>query len=104
MTSRPPATSAEPVVSAILPIRFRMPAYGGTNPPCCPSNLFVELQFPSPHPQRPQPQSVQPDEAFGILLIVGALVILEGDQGRGIERLFALAAGHQDVALVELEP
>jgi hypothetical protein len=31
--------------------------------------------LPVPHRQRPEPQRVQADEAFGILLIVGALVV-----------------------------
>src|SRR3569623_167763 len=56
-----------------------------------------------PLAERPQPQRVEPDEAFGVLLVVGALVVLEGDQRRGVERRGARAAGHDHVALVELE-
>src|SRR6476661_10943159 len=55
------------------------------------------------HGERAQAQGVETDEAFGILLVVGALVVLEGDERRGIERLGAVAAGDDDVALVELE-
>ena len=54
--------------------------------------------------ERAQPQRVEPDEALGVLLVVGALVVLEGDERRRIERVRALAAGHHHVALVELEP
>ena len=55
------------------------------------------------HRQRPQPQRVEPDEPLGVLLVVGALVVLEGDEAGRIERLGALAPGDDDVALVELE-
>src|SRR4030081_2376483 len=51
-----------------------------------------------------QPERVQLDEAFGVALIVGTLVFLEGDVLHGIERLGRLAADHRGVALVELQP
>src|SRR3569833_3092671 len=57
-----------------------------------------------PLAERPQPQLVEPDEAFGVLLVVGALVVLEGDERRGVERGRARPAGDDNVALVQLEP
>src|ERR1700680_856082 len=52
----------------------------------------------------PEAQRIQPDEAGGVLLVVGATVVLEGDQGVRIKGLRASAAGDDDVALVKLEP
>src|SRR5277367_5625946 len=49
-------------------------------------------------------ERVQLDEAFGVALVVGAGVFLEGDVLHRIERLWGLAADHRGVALVELEP
>src|SRR5690606_18361924 len=37
--------------------------------------------------QRAQPKRIQPDEPFRILLVVGATVVLEGDEIVAIERL-----------------
>src|SRR5690606_1462846 len=49
-------------------------------------------------------QGVQLDEALGILLVVGAGIVLEGGDV-GVERriVLRLAAGDDDVALVQLE-
>src|SRR5258705_3297073 len=62
------------------------------------------LLRPIPHPQRPKAQRVEADKTFGVLLVVGALVVLEGDERRGVERLRAFAAGDDDIAFVEREP
>src|SRR5258705_11661604 len=59
---------------------------------------------PIPRGQRPQPERVEFDEARRILLIVGAAVVLEGDERRRIERLRALSADDDHIALVQLEP
>src|SRR6056297_2244771 len=52
--------------------------------------------------QQPQPQRIQPDEALGILLVVGAGIVLEGDMRLGIEALRRLPADDGRRALVEL--
>src|SRR6478752_4742444 len=65
---------------------------------------FLLFEFLPPHAERAQPQRVEPDEALGVLLVVGALVVLEGDERRGIQRLPAFPAGHHHIALVEFEP
>src|SRR5512143_2860114 len=51
-----------------------------------------------------QAQRIQLDEAFGVALVVGPLVVLEGNRLHRVERLRRLAADHGRVALVELEP
>ena len=53
--------------------------------------------------QRAKPERVEADEACRVLLVIGAAVILEGDERVAVERLRALAAGDDDVALVELQ-
>src|SRR3712207_2531902 len=63
---------------------------------------------PSPSQPRPpaddaQAQRVQLDEAFGVALVVGAGVVLEGNDLVRIERLWRLAADDRGQALVELE-
>src|SRR3546814_7811722 len=50
-----------------------------------------------------QAQGVQFDEAFGIALVVGAGVVLEGHHFFAVEALRRLAAHHIDRPLVELE-
>src|SRR5690606_38444237 len=51
-----------------------------------------------------QAKRVEPDEALSILLVVGAAVVLEGDEVVAVKRLQRTASGHDDVALVELQP
>src|SRR5258708_12040659 len=51
-----------------------------------------------------QPQRVQLDEAFGVALVVGAGVFLEGDVLHGVEGLGRLAADHRAVALLAFQP
>src|SRR6185369_14997736 len=69
-----------------------------------PRSISVELEPPPALPERAQPQRIELDEALRVLLVVGALVVFEGDQRRGIKRGRALASGDDDVALVKLEP
>src|SRR3569623_1273115 len=66
--------------------------------------LTLRLERPLALSQRSQAQGVELDEARRVLLVVGALVVLERHQRRGIQRRVALAAGDDDVALVQLEP
>src|SRR3990170_5862138 len=56
-----------------------------------------------PLAQQPQAQRVELDEAFGVLLVVGAFIVLEGDDLVGVERFRALPADDHDIALIELE-
>src|ERR1700733_6669397 len=65
---------------------------------------ILQFQLPLPLPERPQPQRVEADEAFGVALVVGDLAVLEGDEVLIVERIFALAADHAGIALVELQP
>src|SRR5215470_10627144 len=50
---------------------------------------------------QPEAERIELDEACGVLLVVGALVLLEGDVLHRVERLGRLAADHGGVALVE---
>src|SRR5207237_6769167 len=84
--------------SAWRGLRFRQHTIAQRNA----ARLLVE--FLPAHAKRAQSQRVEPDEALGVLLVVGALVVLEGHKRGGIQRFHAFAAGHQHVALVELEP
>src|SRR4051812_43762829 len=56
------------------------------------------------HRPQPQPQRVELDEALGVALIVGALIVLEGDVLHRVERARRPAADHRRIALVELQP
>src|SRR5829696_5749155 len=56
------------------------------------------------HGPQPQPQRVQLDEALGVELVVGALVLLERHHLHRIEAVRALAADAGHVALVQLHP
>jgi hypothetical protein len=50
-------------------------------------------------------QRVEFDEAGGVLLVVGAGIVLEGGDGRVEQRIgFRIAADDDDVALVKLDP
>src|SRR6516162_2580569 len=69
-----------------------------------PCRFHLMLEFALPLPERPQPQRVEPDEAFGVHLVVGDLAVLECHQIPVVQRIFAVAADHADIALVELEP
>src|SRR5215831_12672695 len=78
--------------------------------PCARSPIYTRrtlcsqpLATPAALPQGAQPQRIEPDESCCVLLVVGALVVLEGHEAAGIERLVAFAAGDDDVALIELE-
>ena len=53
--------------------------------------------------QRAQAQGVELDEARRVVLVVGALVVLEGDEVLGVERIGRRAADDQHVALVQLQ-
>src|SRR5580698_219372 len=55
------------------------------------------------HRQCAQPQRIELDEALGVLLVIGALVVLECDQAFAIERIRRLPPHQDGVALVELE-
>ena len=62
---------------------------------------YFPLTSSFPLPERAQAQRVEADEALGVLLVVGALVVLERDQV--VDRAtWRSAAGHDHVALVEL--
>src|SRR4051812_18193802 len=50
--------------------------------------------------ERAQPQRVELDEARGVAVVVGDGAFLESDQILIVQRIFALAADHDDVALV----
>src|SRR6516162_4977853 len=56
------------------------------------ATLSVFLRRALAHRTQPQSQRVQLDETLGIPLIIGALVVLEGDRLHGIERPRRLAA------------
>ena len=56
-----------------------------------------------PGGEGPEPEGVEPDEAGGVLLVICAAVVLEGDEGVGIEGFGALAPGDDGIALVELQ-
>src|ERR1043165_5947718 len=51
-----------------------------------------------------QAECVELDEACRVLLIVGAGVVLEGDDLVGVERFRRRAPDNDDIALVKLEP
>ena len=51
----------------------------------------------------PQPQRVQPDEAFGVALVVD-LVLLEGGEGQAVEACSATCGRPPGGALVQLQP
>src|SRR5680860_191659 len=53
--------------------------------------------------EQAQTERVELDEAFGVLLVVSAFVVLEGDDLAGIERLVARPPDDDDIALVEFE-
>src|SRR5690606_18750597 len=53
---------------------------------------------------QPQPESVQPDEAFGVLLVIGARVLLEGHVLFAVERMVRPTRDRGGAALVELHP
>src|ERR1043165_46662 len=67
------------------------------------SGLIAPPSFASPAGRDPHPQRVQPDEARGVGLIVGAFVVLEGGDRRVEQRFLRRAAGDQHRALVELD-
>src|SRR5258708_11279303 len=54
--------------------------------------------------ERAQPQGVEFDEARGVTVVVGDRAFLEGDEILIVQRILALAAYHDDVALVEFQP
>src|ERR1051326_1034783 len=64
----------------------------------------VELQLALSLAERAQPQSVEFDETFGVVLVVGDRAFLEGHQLLVVERIFALTPDNRDAAFVELEP
>src|SRR6185437_5630887 len=49
--------------------------------------LASALSTPLAHGTQPQAQCIELDEALGVALVVGALVLLEGDVFHGVERL-----------------
>ncbi len=52
--------------------------------------------------EQPQPQGVELDEAFRILLVVSPRIVLEGHMRLGVERVRRLAPHHHRIALVKL--
>src|SRR5262245_62710937 len=77
---------------------------GRQAPGLAPSSVHSRrLTTPVALSQGPQPQRVQSDESRRVLLVVGALVVLEGDEVAGIERLIALPPRDHDIALIEFE-
>src|SRR6185437_8047358 len=68
------------------------------------SAILFLFRLPLAYRERAQAQRVELDEAGRILLVVGALVVLEGDEILGVERIGRGAADHHRIALVELEP
>src|ERR1043166_9921886 len=62
------------------------------------SQLFLPLR------QGAQAERVEADEAFRVVLVVGDRTLLEGDEVLVVERIFALAADHRGIALVEPQP
>src|SRR5260370_1449780 len=51
--------------------------------------------------ERPQPQRVELDEAAGVVVVVGDGAFLEGDEVLVVERIGAVAADQDHIALVE---
>src|SRR5690606_3322541 len=62
-----------------------------------------ESALPTARSKGSQPQRIQADKAFCVLLVVRSPVILKGDQRIRIEGLVGTATGDDDVALVELQ-
>ena len=56
------------------------------------------------HGTKTQAQRIQFDEALGIELVIGALVILKRHMLHGIEAIGRLPPGDDGIALVKLEP
>src|SRR5947207_2459678 len=54
----------------------------------------ASLPAPISRGEGAQAEGVEADEAGGVLLVIGAAVVLEGHQGVGVERLRALAPRH----------
>src|SRR5262245_36895277 len=67
-------------------------------------HALLRAQLSPTLPQRAQPQRVEPNETFGVALVVGDLAFLERHQILVVQRISALAADNADAALVELEP
>src|SRR5215208_8167710 len=59
---------------------------------------------PSARGKRAQAQGVQADEARSVLLVIGAAVVLKGDEGIGIKRFRRFAPSNGNVSLIELQP
>src|SRR5215216_2694878 len=74
----------------------------GQNSGCDPA--ASGLVRPATRGKRSQAQGVEPDETGSVLLIIGAAVVLEGDEGIGIKRFRRFAAGNGNVSLIELQP
>ena len=66
-------------------------------------DLTTSEPLPLPRRQTPQPQRIELDKTFRVALVVGAGIVLEGDQILRIERVGAVPSHDDDVALVELE-
>src|SRR5262245_52480589 len=78
------------------PNRYRGPVTGK-------GSDALQLEFPFALSERAQPQRIEADEAGGVALIVSCRAFFEGHQVLIVERIFALAPDHTDIALVELE-
>ena len=64
---------------------------------------LVLPELPVASRQQAQAQGVQLDEAFGVFLVIGAVVIFEGDDVFPVQRIGAGAAGEIGLALVEFQ-
>src|SRR5918995_800941 len=74
----------------------------GQNSGCDPA--ASGLMRPAARGKRAQAQGVQADETRSVLLIIGAAVVLEGDEGIGIKRFRRFATSYGNVSLIELQP
>src|SRR5215831_3177224 len=100
--------AALPSSVALLARSFPRPTLGlpgpcARNPSTGAALCAQPLATPVALSQGPQPQRIETDESRRVLLVVGALVVFEGDEAGGIERLVAFATGDDDIALIELE-
>ena len=79
--------AAAPRKSAIDPRKRPRATYGAARLRRLCLRLLLQLEVLAPLPKRPQPQRIQPDEPGGVALVVGALVVLEGDEVLIVERI-----------------
>ncbi len=51
------------------------------------------------HGKGPEAQGIEPNEALGVALVVGTAIILEGHQFLAVERVIAIPADYDHIAL-----